>query len=254
MEAGKASGVDQQQLSLLATNARLERQAAESRARTSRLELAQLWDGRVEFDRLQAEWPGAAAPPAYRELLERWASSPGRIRLERELAISEAAVQSATSERHQDWALSAGFRKREQTNDWTAVVGFDVPIPVFDAGRSALEAARARRRQSIHQMEGALREARGTLAALHGALSVSFDALTSLQQGALDEARWLYESVRDGYGQGRFELLQVIEAQKSYFELLTRHRLAQSQHHSAWAELESLLGEPSVEVPWNQKL
>ncbi|MFT5731369.1 MAG: cobalt-zinc-cadmium efflux system outer membrane protein [Planctomycetota bacterium] len=254
MEAGKASGVDQQQLSLLATNARLERQAAESRARTSRLELAQLWDGRVEFDRLQAEWPGAAAPPAYRELLERWASSPGRIRLERELAISEAAVQSATSERHQDWALSAGFRKREQTNDWTAVVGFDVPIPVFDAGRSALEAARARRRQSIHQMEGALREARGTLGALHGALSVSFDALTSLQQGALDEARWLYESVRDGYGQGRFELLQVIEAQKSYFELLTRHRLAQSQHHSAWAELESLLGEPSVEVPWNQKL
>ncbi len=251
VEAGKASGVDQQQLALLAANARLERQAAEAHARTSRLVLAQLWDGPVEFGRLKAEWPAASAPPALADLMQRWDGSPGRVRLERELAISEAAVESAASERSQDWALSAGFRKREQTNDWTAVVGFDVPIPVFDAGRSTLEAARARRRRSVHQMEAALREARTALGDLHGRLAVSHSALTSLQGGALDEARSLYESVREGYEQGRFELLQVIEAQKSYFELLARHRGARSQHHHAWAELESLLGERSKEVTWN---
>ncbi|QDV05210.1 Cobalt-zinc-cadmium resistance protein CzcC precursor [Planctomycetes bacterium Poly30] len=243
VEAGKASGVDQQQLALLTTHARLEVQAAEAHARTARLQLAQLWDGRVEFDRVEGDWPAAAAPPALEQLLNRWTDSPGRARIESELAISSAAVQSAESSTRQDWDLFAGFRRREQTNDWTATFGFDIPIPVFNGGLSALEAARARRRQSIHQSEATLREAHRELNRIHGALSNSFATLDALEGGALDGAKWLYQSVREGYAQGRFELLQVIEAQKSYFELIARHRQAQIDHHSAWAELEGLLGE-----------
>lgn len=253
VEAGKASGVDEQQLALLTTHARLEQQSAEARAEIARLQLAQLWDGRVEFERVEGQWPAAAAPPALELLLARWTESPGRARIESELAISNAAVRSAESETRQDWDLFAGFRRREQTNDWTATFGFDIPIPVFNGGRSALEAARARRRQSIHQSEAALREAHQELNRIHGSLSNSFATLRALQGGALDSAKWLYESVREGYAQGRFELLQVIEAQKSYFELIARHRQAQIDHHSAWAELESLLGEASREVLWNQK-
>ncbi len=249
VDAGKASGLDREHLALLASQAGFELERASQRARLAHAQLAQLWDGRVSFDEVSGQWPATVAPPPLPDLASRWSGSVGQERLELELAIGDAAVDAAASGRRQDWEVSAGLRRREATDDWTALVGIDLPLPIFNNGRAALEVARARRRQSIHRRDAARRESHAALARLHGQLTASHATWTAIADGAFENAEWLYTSTRKGYEQGRFGLLRVLESQAALQALRTRQREAQLTHHAAWAELAALLGEPVPEAP-----
>ena len=243
VQAGKASAVDLKQFDLLLNNARLQRHGLENEQRGSRITLAQCWGGEVDFDSVVGPWPASVKPPGWDELQQRWQASGGGQQILEQLRVGEAQAHVAEQERNRDWTFSAGLRRFEDSDDWAGVVGVELPLRVFDSGRSALEAARSRRKQGMYAVELAMRESKRELNGLHGRLNRSFEVVSRLNGEALQQAEWVASSTYEGYKHGRFDLLQAMEAQQSYFDLRTRLGAALLDHHLAWAELQYLLGE-----------
>lgn len=242
VEAGRASSVDLDRLAVTLTQTRLTTAGAMAEAQAALTRIERLLGGSVRVESLGGGWPAPVEPPDLEALLAGWRTSPRRRALETSLSTGKAAVRAARSERRPDWELSAGVRRREPTNDWTAVVGFDVPLPLFNSGRAAVRAAEARQKERRFQMESELQVAESSLADLRQRIDTSLQTLRTLDAGATARARKVLESVREGYAAGTFDLREVLDAQEAYFVISDTERRARAEHQTAWAELETLMG------------
>jgi Outer membrane protein len=132
--AGKISPVEQTKAQVAQSGAQLELSQANSELLLARRTLAMLWGG--GNDRVQLSEGGVESLPplpAIAQLTEQVANGPA-VRLARlEVERRRALARIETSKRTPDVSLSLGNKRDESSarNMW--VVGFSVPIPVFDS-------------------------------------------------------------------------------------------------------------------------
>jgi len=65
-----------------------------------------------------------------------------------------------------------------------------------------------------------------------------------LRETAIPKARQASDAISDGYGQGRFSLLEVLDAQSSLTQARLREQEALQNFHVAVATIEGLVGNP----------
>ena len=87
----------------------------------------------------------------------------------------------------------------------------------------------------------------------HTALAVNYETLaaahqevTTLDRSILPDAREALDTAQDAYSRGRFRLTDVLDTQRTLFELRGRRVAALATYHQALIELERLIGEPLV--------
>jgi cobalt-zinc-cadmium efflux system outer membrane protein len=66
----------------------------------------------------------------------------------------------------------------------------------------------------------------------------------ALGEQTLPAARRAFEGTREGYRRGTFQYLDVLDAQRTLYDLRGRELTALSTYHQARADIERLLGEP----------
>jgi cobalt-zinc-cadmium efflux system outer membrane protein len=128
------------------------------------------------------------------------------------------------------------------SNDTGLVAVVSVPLPIFDRNQGTLAAAESDLRKASH-------ERRAVEARLSAALEVAWQELDSryvevggLRSEVLPQAREAFEGVRRGYAQGLFRNVDVLDAQRTLFELQLREIEAVQAYQQARAELERLTG------------
>ena len=82
------------------------------------------------------------------------------------------------------------------------------------------------------------------LAATYAELSSAFAEATTLQNDVLPGAQSAFEAFSEGYRQGKFGFLDVLDAQRTLFEARGRYLEALTAYHRAVADMERLIGEP----------
>ena len=78
----------------------------------------------------------------------------------------------------------------------------------------------------------------------YDSLQGSLRELTVLRDTAIPKSREAAEAIAEGYGQGRFTLLEVLDAQASVAQARLRELEAQQNFHIAVATIEGLVGNP----------
>ncbi len=96
------------------------------------------------------------------------------------------------------------------------------------------------------QAERAVANLRVTLAVsqAHQKLSTAYAELTALNRDVLPAAEASAEAARTGYQEGRFGLLEVIDARRSLAEAQRRLIDTYVTYHAALADAERLTGQP----------
>ncbi len=249
VRAGATSSVEETRARVNVASARVELRAARAALQTARTRLSSAWgDDSARFGLVLGDLRGVEAPPPIDSIRDKLEQNPDVARWVAELAHRDAAIALQDAGAIPDVTAGAGVRRLEQDNDTAFVFGVTVPLPVFDRNQGGRQAARHGLAKARYEQRAAFVRAASALEIALENLQSSFDQIEALRSDVLPQAVLAYEGVRRGYQRGLFRYIEVLDAQRTLFELRGRELSALGDYHRTVAEAERLIGEPLFET------
>jgi len=237
--AGKVSPVEQTRATVALAAAQLEEERQQGALLAAKDRLAGLWGGtHLDFDRVQGRFEISSRPQG---------ATPSCFDNNPDLQLAAAAVDSRDAllafeqaSRKPDVTVSAGFRRLslEEQNAWMA--GISIPLPLFDKRQGAIAEARIRRDKSRSEKKALEWNLRSRLAQARHEDEIALSETKTLLQTALPAAKEAVSAVEEGYRFGKFDFLNVLDAQRTYAELQRRYIEAVASGLRAAIEIDRL--------------
>jgi cobalt-zinc-cadmium efflux system outer membrane protein len=173
-------------------------------------------------------------------------ANPDAARLEDTVARAQAALELEQRRATPDVTVSGAVRRYREASDTaydTAfVLGVSVPLPVFDRNQGGVARAGA----ELTRTELTARQTRLALAAsladARQRLEASWREADALRRTVVPAAEQAFRFARDGYAEGRFSFLEVLDAQRTLFDARAQLNDALREYHTRRAEADRLSG------------
>jgi cobalt-zinc-cadmium efflux system outer membrane protein len=143
-----------------------------------------------------------------------------------------------------DVTVGGGVRRFEETDDSAFVMGLGVPIPLFDRNQGGIQEAVAELGKSRRQYEAAQVRILAALSEASNALAAAYDEVTILRNDVLPKAEQAFAAARQGYEQGKFDYLYVLDAQRTLFGTQAQYIDSVEAYHKARADVRRLTARP----------
>lgn len=250
VEAGKVSPVEKTRARVTLSTARVALDRAGLALAEARESLAALWgSGEPTFEQAVGSLEQVSGVPSRQVLLGYLDQNPRLARWQTAEKQRRAALERERAGAIPDLTLGLGMRKEEVSGDHSFLAGFSIPLPVFDRNQGGITAARSELSRIRHQRQGVRNELRGELARSYKDLAAAFNEVTTLQEEILPSARSAFEATELGYKEGKFDFLQVLDAQRTLFDVKGQYVEALAAYHLARTEVERLLARPLETIP-----
>lgn len=251
VEAGKISPIEERRARVAMETQRADLAAALEAQQASRRRLATFWGGEPGVQEAEGELDLLVNVPRPEALDELLTQNPRLARWATEMAARRAELDLAEARAVPDPSVGVGARYFNETENHSFLIGFSVPIPLFDRNQGSIAAARQRLEKTEAEQDAMLRRLRVELTDIYGRLATSRKKLERLRDEVIPEAQTVYESLLEGFWLGEFDLVSVLAAQQRVFELRSNYLETLTQYQQALAEMEGLLGTPlgSISAP-----
>jgi cobalt-zinc-cadmium efflux system outer membrane protein len=241
--AGKVSPVDAHRAQVDRANALLEATLAQADLATARHGLASLWgDTEPRFETVVGALGDVPARPELPDLALQIEQAPALLSARSEVERRKALLGLERSRATPDLTLNVGAKRDNELGRTQAVVGFSVPLPLFDRNEGAVHEAGKRVERALDDYQAARVRVLTELQAASTQLTVARSSLELLQTVALPAAQLAYESASKGFEAGKFGFLDVIDAQRSLLQARARYLGTLATAYQAAAAIDRLLG------------
>jgi cobalt-zinc-cadmium efflux system outer membrane protein len=249
VQAGVVSPIEETRADVLLANAEIDVERARRTLDARRRQLATEWGSPTAlFISATGDLEALAAIPTREALEASLKRNPDLARWTAEVDRRRAALVVARSARVPDVTVSAGYRRFTTLDSNAVVIGVSLPLPWFDRNRDGIRAAEA----SVDRAQAEARAAELSLVAMladaYRALASAADEVTTLRTRVVPAARSVFDAVEEGYRLGRFSLMDVLDAQRTFTESNGRYLQALTAYHQAAATVERLVGQPLTDV------
>ncbi len=243
VEAGKVSPLEGLQAEVALSTRRLALTRAGNERQAAHEALAATWGSSPpKFEGADGELSQIEPLPPVEPLIERVAESPGVLRYRDETTAAHARLELEQATAKPNLSVGGGIQRFEESGDSAFTVSVSIPLPLFDRNQGGileaereLERIREERRAAEVRVRTALRKA-------YGELATARQSAVSLREKVLPAARRTYEAASEGYRQGKFGFIQVLDAQRTLVQVRGQRIQALEAYHKAIAELERLIG------------
>jgi cobalt-zinc-cadmium efflux system outer membrane protein len=183
--------------------------------------------------------------PSSNQLLDRLGDSAEMRLAQSRIDEGEAAVRLAKTQRIPDLDVSLGSQEaiEEGNRDRIAVVGFSLPLPLFDRNQGNI-LAESRRADQARDLRNAteLRLRQETQQALQQ-WNTAQGEVEAFRQTILPSAQTAVESATRGFEMGKFGFLEVLDAQRTLITARDQYLRALAQVRAAWGRIERVYGD-----------
>lgn len=243
--AGKVSPVEETKARVAEANVRLELSQARSELVIARKRLAATWGNPLpRFQQAQGNVESLPALPQWPELSTRLAQSPALTRARHELERRQAVAEVEKSRRIPDVTVSMGVKQNGESGTNQAVVGLSIPFPMFDRNQGNILEALRRTDKARDELAATEIRLDGELAQAYERLSTMRLEAEALQRDILPGAQSAYDAATTGFEFGKFNFLDVLDAQRTLLQARSQYLRTLSEAHSAAAEIDRILGAP----------
>jgi cobalt-zinc-cadmium efflux system outer membrane protein len=235
--------LEQTKASIELVNRKIARIKAESDLTVARNRLSATWGSQApqfleaagSLDRIEEIPPFDALEALIDQNPEiaRWAG-------EMERRLAELALERA--ERMFDLTLSAGVKRFEASEDHAFTMGINLPLPLLNRNQGGVREARYRLKQNEYRAADAKIRTAIALITSYETLASARAEAGALKNEAVPSARLAFDAARNGYRQGKFGYLEVLDAERTFSETNARLLDALGRYHRAVAVVESLIG------------
>lgn len=243
VQAGKVSPVEQTKAGVARASAAIELRDAGAELLVAQRALSAFWGGAAAAP--QADGSAETlpvVPPDARQPTSALDNAPRVIRARLEINRRQALANVERSKRVPDVTVNVGVKRDSSANNNMAVLGIAVPLPLFDRNQGNLLEAQRLADKAFEDYRALQLEQNATLAQDVARLDAARAAVQSLRQDVLPGARRAYDAARIGFDAGKFNFLDVLDAQRTLFQARAQYLAALSRAHQAAAGIDRILG------------
>ncbi len=271
VDAGRVSPLEATKAETALSVARVEANRSRRGLDSVRARLAALWgDKEARFEVAEGDLDTVRDTPGLDELVKDIDKNPDLARWRAELEKRRTAISVEKSKAVPDLTVSAGFRmtgmpdsdfrsrgfgsdgfsrstgsSRSDSNwDNSVVLGFSVPLPLFNRNQGSIKEAEHLAAKAGEERRATDVQVHATLTESYQNLSAAFTAITSLKDNILPAATQTFSSINEAYRQGKFGYLDVLDAQRTLFQARQQYLDALATYHQSIAEIERIIGKP----------
>ena len=244
-QAGRVSSLEEQKAELALARAELVVEGAEHELRAARKKLSASWkNNEPVFERAEADLFARKSIPPFANLASRLARSPEIKRWISERKLREAEIRLADARRAPNITVGGGIRRLEGPGDQAFILGLSMPLQISDRQQGAAAEARALLGRSEADQQAAEFRLNSVLLGIHEEMEHDLHIMEGQQKDILPKAEKALATARDGYSQGRFSYLEVLDAQRTLFDVHQELIRAATSYHQFVGEMERLIGQP----------
>ena len=245
--AGKVSPVEESKARVAEAGVRVELAQAASEQRNALSRLFALL-GRIDapYTVLEGKAENLPSVPSLVDLQPLISSSPGVVLARIEVDRRKALTDLEQSKRVPDVTVSVGMQRSNETQRNVLLFGVSVPLPVFDRNQGNLLEALKLEDKARDELQAATVRLHSEVAQARERLSTITAEVQSLQQEVLPGAKSAYDAATIGFENGKFNFLEVLDAQRTYFTAKSQYLKALGEAHRAAADIDRLLGASMV--------
>ena len=177
-------------------------------------------------------------------LARRLPANPRLARFGAEVAQREAALAREKAAVVPDVTLRAGVRQIEETEDVTAVVGFSLPLPLWNRNQGNIRAAQEQISRAGAEQATAAAALMTELTDAYQNLSRSRATIEILREEVLPGGESALTDTTEGYEAGRFSYLDVLDARRTIGAARIQYLQAITDYHKALHTVEALTADP----------
>ena len=255
--AGKISPVEETRASVTSSIGGIELERARLGLEGARKRLAAAWGSQKPmFSKAVGQLDRLPPIPSQEVLVDRISRNPDVARWAAEMEQRKAALALERANRISNVTLSGGVRREREAKDTSFVFGAAVPLPLFNRNQGKILESQYRISKAEREREAAGNKVLAALSEAYQALATGYAEATTLRSTVLPGAQSAFEATSEGFRQGKFGYLEVLDAQRTLFEARGRYVEALGAYHKAAADTERLiggeLGEPLTSIQTNR--
>jgi len=238
-----ANLVDVQRARIEVTRAKAQLKEENAVLAVAKRRLANNWGSRTaDFGSARGELKSTDHVPSAEQISSSLESNPDIARWAEEMVRREAVLSLERAKAIPDITLTAGARRVESSDDTGAVLQFSVPLPLFNRNQGDIAAAHARILKGQHERLAAKVEVNTVFLEAYSRLVASSERLKALEKEILPSAREVYDATSKGYLVGGFDLLNVLDAQRTFYATRLEIVNARAEFQKAKVQIEALTG------------
>ena len=243
VQSGAVSPVEEGRAKVLLSQVRIER---ESRARAldeARLSLVSFWGStQPTFTKLSGVFSTVSEPEPLEQLSLDIERNPDLARWASEIEQRSASLSLAEAAAIPDVTVSAGGRYYQDEQSAGIVALFSVPLPVFDRKQGTIQAAQERLGRAKVEQRLTELTLRSAVARAYQALLSAYRQAVELRDKTIPQAQAVFRGAQDAYARGLFRYIEVLDAQRTLFQLRAAYVDALVAYHTQLTDIARLTG------------
>ncbi len=245
VEAGAMSPAEYSRARIETGRAAMEEQSYRYRLAAAKKRLASLWGEREpSFRGVKGVIMFNDTLPPLSDLGQRLMQNPALARMFTEKKLREAELELQKAQGVPDPFVSAGYRRLQEAGANAMVAGVAIPLPLFNRNQGAVKKASIRLQQVEEMQRSVQLSLWKELARQYGELQGVIFRAHSLRNTIIPQAEKSMQVIREGYRQGRFTFLDVLDAQRTLFRAYTEYLQDLADFRQNVSAIEMLTGQP----------
>lgn len=246
VEAGKVSLLQQNKAKIALTSAQLNLQKTLVDFLKNKERLAYFWGSTCpDFDKIAFPFYNIDQPHVFENYLTQLKSNPELYRSHIEHLAAHQNLNLQKSIAIPDITISLGYKTLQDTGHKGLMLGASIPIPLFNRNQGNIEKAKAQTRKTYSQYKDLELSLENKLSLAHKELIRTYQEVEMIQTTMLKAASQSFELAKEGYQEGKFEYLEMLDSQKTLFEVRENYIQSLLNYHKSVADIEYLSTEDS---------
>jgi cobalt-zinc-cadmium efflux system outer membrane protein len=244
VEAGKVSPIEETKARVALSIISIEKEQVRSDLVTARRHLAATCGNTSPvFQEAKGELEEITPIPPFEDLMNRISQNPDIARWTTELEQRQATLEMENANQFPNLTFGGGIKYLGETDDLTYVMGLSIPLPLLNRNQGRVHEAQYHLAKAREEFSAANIAISTSLHEAYQVLSTAFVKATNLKNDVVPGAQSVFDAVNEGYREGKFGYLDMLDAQRSLFDSKKQYIEALASYHKAGTTIERLIGE-----------